>query len=177
MISLDIFSPTTSPSFAPSHAKDINEFSCQPYSATETNQATVNYITCSFEACPGTSITASLCDSFASGDTYLRLFNAEGNELVANDDYCGLSSNLYYDFPLTASSDCSTFHLRQGCYSDRACEGEVKIKLESLASTSAQSAFQALSGYIYFLNLAIENNKFFIICDSFIFYYQRSIIA
>ena len=59
------------------------------------------------------------------GDTYLRLYNPLGNQVMENDDgssYCGLLSTLTY---LVPPSGGGTYQIRAGCYAARSCGGTV----------------------------------------------------
>jgi len=122
--------PTTrSPSGAPS---TLFYTECEMFTASNTNSALINYQTCFFYACPGTSATINTCDNSASrsyscvGDTYLRLFDATGSFLTSNDDMggvCGACSSLSYTF----GQPCQYYSLREGCFGSSSCSGTVHI--------------------------------------------------
>jgi len=97
---------------------------CPSFSVTNTSSGTINYATCSFNACPGdTVVMSTLSPGSCTGDTYLRLFDpSTGNQLTENDDFNGsLCSHITYTF--TAS--CRAYALREGCYSSSTCGGQV----------------------------------------------------
>ena len=118
-----------SPSVAPS---TLFYTACEMYTASNTNSALINYQTCFFYACPGTSATINTCDNSVSrsysceGDTYLRLFDATGSFLTSNDDMggvCGLCSSFSYTF----EQPCQYYSLHEGCYGSSSCSGTVHI--------------------------------------------------
>jgi hypothetical protein len=107
---------------------------CPAFSLSNTNNALMNYATCDIYACNGETIYATLCapSSTCNGDTYLRLYDYNGNELAYNDDICGFCSTIVY---AVKSSGCSNFHLHEGCYGDSSCSGQVSVYVRS-GSTS-----------------------------------------
>jgi hypothetical protein len=57
------------------------------------------------------------------GDTFLRLFDALGNQVSFSDDACGgAGSNIRYTVPAGAGG---VYELRAGCYSSTACSGNL----------------------------------------------------
>jgi len=114
--------PTTTSSTTVSTAPGASF--CPSFSATNTDSGTINYATCSFNACPGdTVVMSTFSPGSCTGDTYLRLFDpSTGNQLTENDDFNGsLCSHITYTF--TAS--CRAYALREGCYSSSTCGGQV----------------------------------------------------
>lgn len=90
-----------------------------------------NYVVCKFFACPGETISASLCyaQSKCEGDTYLTLHNSNNTRVDVNDDYCGVCSALSYRVP--ASAQCGMYELRQGCFSAY-CSGRTVVSVTLL---------------------------------------------
>ena len=122
-----IVDTTTRSSVAPT-ALSYNQ--CPMFTASNTNSALINYQTCIFFACPGTSATINTCDSSRSyscvGDTYLRLYDGAGFSVISNDDMggvCGLCSSFFYTF----TQPCQYYTLHEGCYSSSSCSGTVHI--------------------------------------------------
>ena len=74
----------------------------------------------------------TLAPGSCNGDTYLRLYDpSTGEQLVFNDDFNGgLCSQITYTF--TAS--CRTYQLREGCYGDGSCSGQVYYSGSSAAA-------------------------------------------
>ena len=108
---------------------------CHSYSTTNTNNAQSNYYTCTFYACPQSTITIAGCYYVnnlpvgATGDQYLRLYDESGNQVSYNDDgspsSCGYSSYIVYTVPSTAN--CQTYSVQEGCYGSTTCSGTVVI--------------------------------------------------
>ncbi|NOK32463.1 Ig-like domain-containing protein [Corallococcus exercitus] len=96
------------------------------YSASNTSSATVNTVNQTFVLAAGQTLTLGTCGvtgaSF-TGDTYLRLFNANGTQVTYSDDACGgTGSNFVYTVPAGGSG---SYQLRAGCYSSNSCSGTV----------------------------------------------------
>jgi hypothetical protein len=66
--------------------------------------------------------TCGLPGASGEGDTYLRLYDAQGNEVAANDDSCGGLSFVSYAVPAGAGGP---HELRVGCFDDTRCGGTV----------------------------------------------------
>jgi hypothetical protein len=88
-------------------------------------------VECSFYACHGDAVVVSLntADSPSiqcTGNTYLRLYDSSGAEVVANDDIGGdnLCSKITYT---VAAAGCQTFTVWKGCYSSNPCSGTVGL--------------------------------------------------
>jgi hypothetical protein len=93
------------------------------YSATATNSATVNTVNCPVVLRPAQNIvlgTCGLVGASGTGDTFLRLFNASASEVIANDDSCGLLSNLSYTVP---AGGAGTHQIHAGCFGAGTCSG------------------------------------------------------
>lgn len=89
-------------------------FQCPSYSVTDTAGATRNVAVCLIHGCGGDQITASVCASF-TGDTFLRLYNADSVDVDRSDDSCGMGSALVYYIPVGTA--CQVYTLNQGQYS------------------------------------------------------------
>ena len=109
----------------------ISEFYCPAYSASYTSSVTNNYVTCPIYACPGNTLTASVCNS-CSGDTYLRLYTAAGAQLMSNDDSCGLCSRISMTITASHISQCQYLELRQGCYTTLSCSGQSFVSVRHI---------------------------------------------
>ena len=98
---------------------------CPGYSASHTNSALTNYAECPLMLCTDYKVEFfSLLDDYysAANDPYIRLFDANGNEVAYNDDYYGIRAPyLSYSMHEYNSTECSNFYLRQGCYGSSAC--------------------------------------------------------
>jgi hypothetical protein len=115
--------PSVIPSIHPSMTP-ITASYCTSYSASNTNDGTINYSICPITACSGdTVVMTTFSPGSCSGDTYLRLYDpSTGNQLTENDDFNdSLCSQITYTF--TAS--CRTYQLREGCWSNMTCGGQV----------------------------------------------------
>jgi hypothetical protein len=97
-----------------------------PYSASNTNSASMNTVNHTIALTAGQVLTLGTCGvtgSSFSGDTYLRLYNPSGAQVASNDDACGgAGSNLTYTVPSGAGGN---YQLRAGCYSSNSCSGTV----------------------------------------------------
>jgi len=110
---------------------------CQPYSASYSYSATQGYATCGFTVCGSSAVSISLCG--CSGDTYIRLYDSNGNYLSsADDDNTCLTnikcSSLTY-FPSSYytgdANKCSTYYLHEGCNSIGLCSGTAVVSVTS----------------------------------------------
>ena len=97
---------------------------CSSYSASNTNNCTINYSICFITACPGdTVVMTTFAPGSCTGDTYLRLYDpSTGNQLTENDDY---NKSLCSQITHTFTASCRTYHLREGCWSNLTCGGRV----------------------------------------------------
>ncbi|NMO14123.1 C-type lectin domain-containing protein [Pyxidicoccus fallax] len=98
-----------------------------PFAVQSTADATTNTANRQLSLVAGQLFTAGTCGlhgaSGNKGDTYLRLFNAAGQEVASNDDAegpCGFLSNFSIVIPATG-----TYTLRAGCFAHKACSGTV----------------------------------------------------
>jgi hypothetical protein len=92
------------------------------YSAASTSSASNgNVYVHSVELCAGSNISFGCSNPSTSltGDTYFRLFY-NGNQVAANDDACGVLSQITYN--ATASG---TYEMRLGCWNSGSCGGTV----------------------------------------------------
>lgn len=94
------------------------------YTASNTNNATVNYKSATVYLEEGQTIDLGTCgvdNSIAIGDTYLRLFSPSNVQVAFNDDACGgRGSRLQYTVPPGARG---LYTIRQGCKSNLSCGG------------------------------------------------------
>jgi hypothetical protein len=96
----------------------------QPYTASNTNDATQNTVNRVVALTAGQQITLGTCGltgaSF-TGDTWLRLRGPAGAEVASNDDECGgRGSKIVYTAPTSGN-----YEIRAGCYSTGSCGGTV----------------------------------------------------
>lgn len=112
-----------SPTFAPTTI-----FTCPFYTASNTNAASQNYSSCSFDACGQTTLTVSGC-GMCTGDQYLKLVDSTNTVVVSQDEGCGSGSQcsiFTYSVP-SGGATCTTFTIQEGCYSNKACSGTVTV--------------------------------------------------
>jgi len=100
--------------------------SASSYAASNTTSATVNTVNQRFALTEGQVLNVGTCGvtgaSFG-GDTYLRLFDAAGNQVSFSDDACGgVGSNIKYTVP---SGKGGIYELRAGCFSSNTCSGNL----------------------------------------------------
>jgi hypothetical protein len=97
-------------------------------------------------ACPGDTVTmTTFSPGSCSGDTYLRLYDpSSGSQLAYNDDTSSrLCSQIIYTF---ASSDiCRQYELREGCYNNNACSGQIYFNFEFPSSVPSKVPTQVPS--------------------------------
>ena len=125
-----------SPSFAPTYAPTSTGY-CPAYSASYTSSATTNYAICSIEACPGDTVLMTTCSPGSyNGDTYLRLYDpSTGEQLAYNDDYDSYGEYQCSQIIYTFTASCRTYELREGCYENESCSGQVYYSGSSLSSS------------------------------------------
>jgi hypothetical protein len=117
---------SAAPTFDPS---ELGQVTCGAFSVFNTADATRNFATCQIVACQGRSVQVSLCasDSYnlatCSGDTYLRVFDATGNEIASNDNFCGACSGLTF----RAAQQCGVYTIVEGCAGNGLCSGTVAV--------------------------------------------------
>lgn len=93
------------------------------YDTSITNSAQQNTANRTFTLNAGDVLEVGTCNvagSFASGDTYLRLFGG-GTQVAYNDDSCGGAASYIQYTAVTTG----TYELRAGCYSNGSCSGIV----------------------------------------------------
>ena len=105
-------------------------FSCPAFRATNTNNARVNFVSCGITACGGSTFTADSCASY-TGNTFASLVTTAGLLLSSNEDspLCGPgegSAVITYTVP-GSSDNCPVFVLRQGCFQNTTCSGQMVI--------------------------------------------------
>ncbi len=114
------------------------------FNATNTNSAQQNTTNHVIALTAGQTLTVATCGLTGanfSGDTYLRLRNAAGTEVAANDDACG-GRGSSITFTATTSGN---HEVRAGCYSSGTCSGRVvwEISGGSTGPTSGSFSFNA----------------------------------
>lgn len=95
---------------------------------TNTNNNQINNELIGINICNAQSIRISNCGSTNAqcfGDTFIRLFDSNNVMVAADNDYCGLCSQITYNVPI--SSSCQTFTLSEGCYSTESCSGMLNL--------------------------------------------------
>jgi hypothetical protein len=100
------------------------------FSASNTRNATRGTIDHGVMLSEGQTLqfgTCTVAGSSGSGDTSLRLVNAAGIEVGANDNACGSLSYLSYTVPAGAGG---TYTLRAGCSANRTCNGTVAYSFQ-----------------------------------------------
>jgi hypothetical protein len=123
-------SPTRSPTLTPTLSPTpLISYRCPPYVATNTNSDTQNFVSCSYtlgQAYYSATVTASVCPSSFSGDTYLRAY-INGNQLASNDDSCGVGSSVTFNMTVG-----STVIIAEGCFGSYSCNGTVVLTFTNL---------------------------------------------
>ena len=114
---------------------------CTPYSiVSDTNSATQNYVTCTFTACAGVILTIADCgaENCASlgNDQFIRLKNADGNEVAWNDDNAGCGAGACSKITYTTTESCQLYTLIEGCYASSLCYGAFTITGEQIPNSS-----------------------------------------
>jgi hypothetical protein len=113
-----------------------------PFSAVNTNGATVNTVNYSVYLLAGETITAGTCGvvgSSGAGDSVLRMFAPSGAQLAFNDDSCGLLSSLTFTVAVTG-----TYLLSAGCFSINSCSGTVAFMIRGAFAYSAINTNSAM---------------------------------
>ncbi len=94
------------------------------YNATATNSAQTNTTNYTIALEQGQTLTIATCGlpgANFTGDTYLRLHNAYGAEVAANDDACGgRGSSITFTAAVTGD-----YIIAAGCFSSGTCSGSV----------------------------------------------------
>ncbi len=101
------------------------------FSATNTNSAQQNTVNQELTVTAGQTLHVGTCGvagASATGDTYLRLFNAAGTQVALNDDGCGGStSKIAYTVPAGAGGK---YTVRVGCYGNTSCGGKLAWSIQ-----------------------------------------------
>jgi trypsin-like peptidase len=101
------------------------------YNAQFTNNAQTNTTNFDVPMIAGQTITLGTCNSGmgraqGTGDTFLRLFDPSGNQVGANDDFCGTQSKLS-----VTAAQTGVFQIRAGCFASNTCGGIVAYTLSN----------------------------------------------
>ena len=107
------FLPTLNPTLinSPTYTKV-----CPPYSANYTKYATINYVACSFYACPSTHILATAIPS--NGKLYAQQPVYGYNVMYRQSSFSFIMPNYI---------QCGLYNLQQGCQGIQACRGQYII--------------------------------------------------
>ena len=102
------------------------------YGVNKTNFALKYYQTCEVSICGGQRVNASTvghCD----GDTFLRLFNSDGNEIAVNDNVNERSLCSEISFSLPQEHECGEYSFHLGCSGNgERCAGQLDISLSGI---------------------------------------------
>lgn len=140
-----------SPNCDDSTNRGYNHPDMQAFWASNTNSAQQNTANFNIILSAGATYDIYTC-GHASGDTYLRLFDAAGNQVSANDDNCSsLQSYLTFTAPATG-----TYQVRAGCFGSGSCNGKVRVRLAG-TTTSPPSTFYSAEN----TNSAQQNTRNF----------------
>jgi hypothetical protein len=126
------FAPSVLPTLQPSfNAKQVGQVSCAPYTATQTTNATQNYVPCTIVACPGYTVRATMCEgetvqlATCTGNSYLQVYDGTNTvKIASNDDFCGRCSGISF---LATGTTCQKYTIRQGCFGSTSCSGTVGV--------------------------------------------------
>lgn len=91
-----------------------------------TNYGRVNTGSCPFQVCGGQRVFIDL--AVCIGDTYMRLYNGDGNMIGYNDDSEGASCS-YLEFALPPAMPCEELSVHVGCYDAELCTGIVNVSV------------------------------------------------
>lgn len=136
---------TPSPSLSTRSPTSISALTACPfYSTSGTSSASTNYAVCSgIRLCWGDMVTIGQCfdTSSGSGDQYIKLVDSRGDIVSTNDDTtnCGSYSSSRFS-SLTYSKNtygCDSFTLREGCFADNACSGQMQYIISYLHGPTA----------------------------------------
>ena len=122
----------------------------------DTSSATKSFSTFTFTACPRLEYELSFCNEtgLTSGDTYMRLFNDDGEQVKVNDDYCGYASYMLFALP-TYYDTCRNYSLNMGCYDSTLCTIQLDFRVWRYASTINSTMLSSSKLSIH--NLVIDN--------------------
>jgi hypothetical protein len=98
------------------------------FNVSNTNNATQNVVIRRANFAPGSGLAIGTCGvpgATYTGDTMIRLFDANGNQIAFNDDACfgNFGSNLSIVTP------SPFFFIHVGCFGNTSCSGVVAVKL------------------------------------------------
>lgn len=108
----NLSTPTSKPtlSFSPTTNPVVTYYKvCPSYSLNKTKSATIEYVDCSFYACPNSKILVTAFPSF--GNLYWRF------------DYAYDYRQNSFSFIMPNYLSCGLYNLRQGCRGIHACQG------------------------------------------------------
>jgi hypothetical protein len=100
------------------------------YNASNTNSANVNTTNLLLNIGSFNSMKLGTCGipgASGSGDTFLRLYNANNVLVLSNDNACGVLSQIVIP---GGTLPPGTYSLRAGCWSNGSCSGTVAYSLE-----------------------------------------------
>lgn len=101
------------------------------YSASSTGSATVNTVDQPMILQAGQTVTLGTCGitgASGTGDTFLRLFGPDSEQVAANDDACGgMLSEAAFTIP---DGRAGAYLIRGGCYGSGSCSGTVVFTVE-----------------------------------------------
>ncbi|HEX8701422.1 MAG TPA: hypothetical protein VF815_21525 [Myxococcaceae bacterium] len=106
-------------------SQSIRSISSFEFSARDTAGARRNTASLRVELRAGQIIQLGTCGvagASGRGDTYLRLYDARGKQVAANDDLCGAHAFLSYTVPTGGDG---AHELHAGCFGDTECGGTV----------------------------------------------------
>jgi len=128
---LPTLAPSINPMFAPTAAPTYTPLQCSPFNATDTAGDTQNFQTCGVYACPGTTITVSMCPTYGgggcTGDPIMNLYDGTGLNLLAHNDDGPLGCGKCPQFTYSTSGVCQVYSIQQGCYQNSQCTGSAVI--------------------------------------------------
>jgi len=111
--------PTVAKSGAPSPASGTT-WTCPAYFITPGwyPRSASPYVPCTITACGGSTVTASSYDNggSCSGDTWVAILDAYGNQLARNDDANSFTRCSTVTYTVPTGTACQSYTLAQTCY-------------------------------------------------------------
>lgn len=110
--------------------------SCPYYTAANSMYGSQFYSTCSFELCDGDSLDVTINrDDYSNfpceGGVYLSLYDDSSSFLTSSNELDYFMSNYVgcyaSEFQCTHRGGCTNVTLREGCWENRACRGQVQL--------------------------------------------------
>jgi hypothetical protein len=101
------------------------------FNVTNTNSAQQNTKNVVITLNPGDTVEVGTCGlegASGTGDTYLRMVDAAGNQVAVNDDGCG-GTLSYFKYTLDTHASTGSFTVRAGCFYDTSCSGTMVVKV------------------------------------------------